>query len=87
MTLTIEFTPEEEARLAAQAQTQGVDIPTFLRSLVASLPLADEEASGDGRPSLDDLEALFAELADGAQNRPVLTREATTRADIYEDHD
>ena len=43
MTLTIELTPTEEARLLAAAQKEGVEPAELARKLLAShLPAADE---------------------------------------------
>ncbi len=91
MTLTIELTPEEEARLQQAALAQGVDAETVLHRLLDGLPLGEEweeeEKWGNGRPLLEDLDAMFEELAEGHEERPVLSVEATTRANIYADHD
>lgn len=38
MTLTIELTSEEEARLEAAAQRQGREVTDILRDLIAQLP-------------------------------------------------
>jgi hypothetical protein len=87
MTLMLELTPEEEVRLAGQARARGVDIATVVRDLLDYLPEQEEEVYGDGKPTLDDLEEMFAELAEGHDRRPVLAPEATTRAGIYAEHD
>jgi hypothetical protein len=80
MILTLELTSEEEKRLAVQARVRGVDMATLVRGLLDYLPEEEEEIVGDGKPSLDDLEAMFVELAEGHETRPVLVPEATTRA-------
>jgi hypothetical protein len=50
MTLTIELTPEEEARLQAAARGRGVDPAEFARRLLAdNLPPIQEEAAGSER--------------------------------------
>ncbi len=41
MTLTLELTPEEEARLHAVAQRQGVEVADLLHRLIAQIPDED----------------------------------------------
>jgi hypothetical protein len=42
MTLTIELTPEEEARLAAAARARGQDPEAFLRAIIDTLPETED---------------------------------------------
>jgi hypothetical protein len=43
MTLVLELTPEELARLEAEAQARGVQAETVLRDLIAQLPTRHEK--------------------------------------------
>ena len=38
MTLTIDLTPEESARLEQEANARGVDVPAVLRDLIEQIP-------------------------------------------------
>ena len=38
MTMTLELTPEEEARLEAEARAKGIDVQTLPHSLIATIP-------------------------------------------------
>ena len=84
MTLNIELAPEVEARLAVQAQAQGVDLPTY-----ASVVL-EQAASRQVSPksaSLSEFEAALNRLAAHSDNFPLLPDEAFTRESMYRDHD
>lgn len=87
MTVTLELTPEEAVHLQTRAKIQGVDAVTALHDLLRLMLPDPDAATGTGTPSETELEILFAELAQGAATRPVLTEGATTRAAIYGDHD
>jgi hypothetical protein len=42
MTLTLELTPSEEARLAAAARARGQDPEAFLRAIIETLPETED---------------------------------------------
>lgn len=47
MTLTIDFTPTEEARLDAAARQEGIDSATLVKKLVNNLPPATAQAASE----------------------------------------
>ncbi len=84
MTLNIELAPEVEARLAVQAQAQGVDLPTYASVVLeqaASRQISSRSAS------LSEFEAALDRLAARSDNIPLLPDEAFTRESLYRDHD
>lgn len=78
MTLQLELTSEEEARLARGAQAQGMDLTQYAKFLLGlELPTGI-------RPSVDEWEAALDELSkDVDASIPPLTEEATSRRSIY----
>jgi hypothetical protein len=66
MTLTLELSQEQEARLNRQAGLAGIDVRLYAHTLI--------ERS---------LETDLDNLTTGYEQLPVLTPEATTRAQIY----
>jgi len=83
MTLVLELDPETEARLKSQAEARGMAVEPFAESLLRSAGVP--QAGAKGRPTAESLEAMFAALAEGAENRPVLPPEAFERESFYED--
>ena len=80
MTLTIELTDAEAARLRALAAAKGTDEETVLHDLIQGLP------ETYGLPQTEaEWEALEAELSEGLENVPPLPAEATSRAAFYRD--
>jgi hypothetical protein len=96
MTIQVELTPEDEARLRERAQARG-EAPEMLagemlRSLLhppvngsarGLLPVVDEH----GVFHEDRWDAVMASIAKGSANAPVLPPEALTREAMYQDHD
>ena len=93
MTLTIELTPEQEARLQAFARRQGLEAAELAQRLVTEhLPLLERTAT----PAVDrshfyftatpeEWETAMDELAAGGESLPVLPDEAFDRENLYED--
>ena len=96
MSIWIELTPEEEARLRAQAAKRG-EAPealagAMLRSLLLPpsneletelLPVVDEQ----GVFHRDRWKAVLASIERRSKGTPVLPAEALTREALYQDHD
>ena len=91
MTLTIDLTPEQEARLAARAQAAGVADPAdYLRTLIDESPTGTSDVgstqSGTGADLLAELDAagLLNGYGDPTVDAPELARrlrkEAETRS-------
>jgi hypothetical protein len=79
MTVTIELTPEMEARIQAQAQAAGVSVAAYVQSVIEA---AAPPPVGQ-RPTLEEFEAAMDEMAEGTDDIPVLSPEATSRESIY----
>jgi hypothetical protein len=84
MTLTIDRTPEEEARLAALAQQEGKPLDDYVRAVMERL-LAPQGRPGES--TLTELEAFFEAMSEDSEALPALPSEAFTRESIYADHD
>jgi hypothetical protein len=83
MTLVLELDEATEARLRAEAEARGLAVEEYALGLLRKPdPIYP---AGDGRPTLESLEAMFAALAKGSENRPVLPPEAFERESFYED--
>lgn len=74
MTLTIELTEEQEARLAAQARAHGMNVEEYARLLL------DRGMNDD---SLEAWEEDMRALSEYSERIPVLKPEAFTRESIY----
>ena len=83
MTLTIDLTPAEEARLAAAARRTGAEPADVMRKLVAEhLPPAEQEARGqEPRGSAADL--LRGWLRDEATDDPAQIQKAQEELDEF----
>jgi predicted DNA-binding protein len=84
MTVTLELKPEIEARLIAEAAAQGMEVETYLASVIEDR-LNEEEDFFDATATDEDWEALLHELA-GSQsfvNAPPLSDAAISRESIY----
>lgn len=83
MTIQLELDPDTEARLKAQAIRHSVAPEQYaVEFLRDNLP---NYATGTGRMTREDLQAMTKELQEGFENRPILPPEATERASFYED--
>ena len=79
MTVTIELTPELQARVEEQAVAQGVSLEAYLLSLIEAVALP---APGE-RASLAEFEAAMDSFSEGTETLPVLPEEAFSRESIY----
>jgi hypothetical protein len=59
MILTIELTPEQEARLQAEADARGIDPETVLQELVKTLPEIEKPKTGAEAVDYWEREGLF----------------------------
>jgi hypothetical protein len=81
LTLLLELTPEESARLASEAQRSGKSAEALLRNLIAHLP----SSSPLYENAQEEWEDFMDELAAGGEKLPVLPIEAYDRENLYED--
>jgi hypothetical protein len=79
MTVTIDLAPELEARIQAQAVQAGVSLEAYVQSVIEAAALRP----GGERPTLEEFEAAMDEMAEGTDDIPVLSPEATSRENIY----
>ncbi len=84
MAITLNLPPEVEASLAAQARAVGLQLNSYVQSLL-------EQQAGMGRAeqatSLEQFEAELDALAQGSDKLPYLPPAALTRESFYQDHD
>jgi len=79
MTITLELSPDVEARLAGLAAARGLSLPEFLRRVL------EEQAPSPASPRLSDAQCAEAwrEAARGLPNTPPLSDEAISRDSLY----
>ena len=81
MEIRVDLTPQMEAGLSAQAQTQGMSLDAYVQSVIERI--AAQRSAPD--LSLEDFEAGLDELAAASDDLPDLPAEAYTRDSIYGD--
>jgi hypothetical protein len=81
MTLTIDLTPEQSARLQQAAKARGVDAPTVVRDLIEHLPeTIAEQTVSSGRKKARSFRA-WAES--NRRDTPLLADDDISREAIY----
>ncbi|HWG19254.1 MAG TPA: hypothetical protein VG225_01910 [Terracidiphilus sp.] len=83
MTITIELSPETEARLTAEAAERGISAEALAGRLLEQTLVP--YTPGTGRLSAEDLERLTDVLTEGSENVPILPPEVNNRESYYED--
>jgi len=84
MAITLNLPPDVETKLAAQARELGLQLDTYVQSLL------QERASKIAAEQTTDLKQFEAELdalSKGSEKLAYLSAEALTRASIYQEHD
>ena len=83
MTVTLNFNPELEAGLLAQAQASGLTVEAYVQSVIESavLPTLEKPASAEERA------AAFEAWSAGHRPTPLLSDHAVSREGIYEGRD
>lgn len=85
MTLTIDLTPEEEARLNAQAKAQGLDMTTLVHHWIARLPeTPSQERATIGAQILAEWEeeGVLGSYGDPNLDSPELARELRRKSEM-----
>jgi hypothetical protein len=83
MTIRVELTPEIEARLIAEARSQGVPLEELAQRLLkealtpSSLP--------NGLLTVDEFHRMLEAMAEGSEKLPNLPTESFSRESFYED--
>jgi hypothetical protein len=84
--IQIELQPEVEARLAAQAHAQGMDVQAYAESLLGQA-MGVNNASVWPQPTTAEANAFFETMAVDSAKIPQLPDEAFRRESFYQDHD
>lgn len=80
--ITVELSPEAEARLAAEAQARGVEVSEYAaRLLEGALTVPDAETR---RRTREEFDAFVRAMAEGSENLPEIPTEKFTRESFYE---
>lgn len=83
--IQIELRPEVEARLAAEAHARGIEMRTYVESLL------EQAVATRGAPprqrTREEMAAFFEAMTVNSQNIPQLPDEAFTRESFYQDHE
>jgi hypothetical protein len=82
--IQIELRPEVEARLAAEAQARGVEVQTYVESL---LEQAMATKTIPRRRTREEMRTFFEAMAANSDKIPQLADDAFTRESFYQDHD
>jgi hypothetical protein len=82
MTIQVELTPETEARLTAAAEARGVALEQYAGTLLHEVLAAPP--AGSGKLSVDELDAMLREMAEGSERLPHVPTSAFTRESFYE---
>jgi hypothetical protein len=81
MTLTIDLTPEQSARLQQAAKARGIDVPAVVRDLIEHLPeTMSPQAVSSGKKKARSFRA-WAES--NRRDTPLLSEEDISREAIY----
>lgn len=83
MTVSVELDPEMEARLMAEAKSQGIGLSKAAERLLAQA--LTQSAGAPGVLSLAEFRAMLAALSEGAENLPELSTETFRRESFYRD--
>lgn len=86
MTIQIELRPEIEARLTSEARARGVEVRTYIESLIEEAVKVGTTTSPRPRTP-EEIQAWLDELAQFSDKIPAMPGETFTRSMIYQDHD
>ena len=83
MTIQVDLNPETEARLIAEARSQGVPLEKLAERLLK------DALTGNFLPpgalTVDEFHAMLEAMAEGSEKLPNLTTESFSRESFYED--
>lgn len=83
MTIQVELSPQAEARLAAEALAHGIAPEKYAGSLLQDFLAPPAGASG--KLTVDELQMMLSQIAEGSEKLPNLPTSAFTRESFYED--
>jgi len=84
MLITLDLPPEIESSLTAQAQARGLQLDSYVESLLRQQAVVEDLRQ---KLSLEQFESELDALAAHSAKIPLLPLEALTRDAIYRDHD
>ena len=83
MTIRVELNPETEARLIAEARTQGVPLEKLAERLLAEALTAGSPARGAF--SVEEFHRMLGAMAEESEKLPNLPTESFSRESFYEE--
>ncbi len=83
MTLRVDLNPETEARLVAQARSQGVPLEKLAERLLKEALTAS--SLPEGVMSVEEFHHMLGRMAEGSEKLPNLPTESFSRESFYED--
>ena len=83
MTIKVELKPETEARLVAQARSQGVPLEQLAERLLQEA--LTSRALPNGVLTVEEFHRMLEGMAEGSENLPNLPTESFSRESFYED--
>jgi hypothetical protein len=81
VTIKVDLSPETEARLIAQARSQGLPLEEVAERLLNEALTAIPAASG--RLSVEEFHEMLAAISEGSENLPELRTESFSRESFY----
>jgi len=83
MTIQVELNPESEARLAAEARSQGLPLEKLAERLLQEALAVSRFP--DGALTVDEFRRMLEGMAEGSEKLPNLPTESFSRESFYED--
>ena len=83
MTIRVELNPETEARLVAEARSQGVPLEKLAERLLKQALIANSVPRG--ALTVDEFHHMLEGMAEGSEKLPNLPTESFSRESFYED--
>jgi hypothetical protein len=83
MTIRVDLNPEIEARLIAQAKSEGVPLERLAERLLKQA--LTERTLSDGVLTVEEFHNMLAGMAEGSEKLPNLPTESFSRDSFYED--
>src|SRR2546426_8335321 len=83
MTIRVELNPETEARLVAEARSQGVPLEKLAERLLKQALIAN--SLPQGVLTVDEFHHMLEGMAEGSEKLPNLATESFSRESFYED--
>jgi hypothetical protein len=85
MTITLEFPPETEASLVAQAKARGLSLDAFVKTIIANQAAAADSVNAQDSLPLqgEDLDRAIDEVFDTVQVLPGIGQGAMRRENWY----